>query len=32
MLDREGEGRITFTTMKKVSIMLKMNLTDDQVQ
>lgn len=32
MLDREGEGRITFTTMKKVSVMLKMNLNDDQVQ
>jgi Ca2+-binding EF-hand superfamily protein len=32
MLDRDGEGRITFNTFKKVSNMLKLNLTDDQIQ
>ena len=32
MLDRQGEGRVTFGTLKKISNMLKLNLTDDQVQ
>ena len=32
MLDREGDGRITFNTFKKVSIMLKLNLNDDLIQ
>lgn len=32
MLDRQNEGRVTFATLKKVSQMLKLNLTDDQVQ
>ena len=32
MLDRQGEGRVTFATLKKISQMLKLNLTDDQVQ
>jgi len=32
MVDRDGEERITFNNMKKMATMLKMNLTDDQVQ
>lgn len=32
MVDREGEDRITFNSLKKVANMLKLNLTDDQVQ
>jgi Ca2+-binding EF-hand superfamily protein len=32
MVDREGEERITFNNMKKMAAMLKLNLTDDQVQ
>ena len=32
MVDREGEERITFNNLKKVAAMLKLNLTDDQVQ
>lgn len=32
MVDREGEERITFNNLKKVAGMLKMNLTEDQIQ
>jgi len=32
MLDRQNEGRVTFGTFKKISQMLRLNLTDDQVQ
>jgi Ca2+-binding EF-hand superfamily protein len=32
LVDREGEERITFSNLKKVSNMLKLNLNDDQVQ
>ena len=32
MLDREGDGRITFNTFRKVSVMLKLNLNDDLIQ
>ena len=32
MVDREGEERITYNNLKKVAAMLKLNLTDDQVQ
>ena len=32
MLDREGEGRITFNTFQKISVSQKLNLTDDQIQ
>jgi len=32
LVDREGEERITFNSLKKVANMLKLNLNDDQVQ
>ena len=32
LVDREGEERITFNNLKKVAGMLKLGLTDDQIQ
>jgi Ca2+-binding EF-hand superfamily protein len=32
LVQQEGEERITFNNFKKLAAMLKLNLTDDQIQ